>query len=268
MTSKTPEPHALLSAPITQASPVSEVARRLLSYLSSSALEPGSRLPSERDLSARFQVGRSAVREALAALDLLGVVTIRQGSGTYFNTTSTDLLPQVIDWGLLLGQPETMHLVEARRHIEVVLSRLAAQRVDATTAAALRASLDRMREVADDRTAFTEADVDFHREVAKIADNSVLAGFHHSVSSLLHVWISRAIERPGQVETTLIEHTAVLEAIVARDPEEAAAAMERHMENASGRLQASLRADIEAQAAAAAAAASDLGSESSTDGLP
>jgi GntR family transcriptional regulator, transcriptional repressor for pyruvate dehydrogenase complex len=257
MTSKPPESHPLLSQPISQASPVSEVARRLLSYLSTSALDPGARLPSERDLAARFQVGRSAVREALAALDLLGVVTIRQGSGTYFNTTSTDLLPQVIDWGLLLGQPETMALVEARRHIEVVLSRLAAQRVDSGSAAALQGSLDRMRETAGDRQAFTEADVDFHREVAKIADNSVLAGFHHSVSSLLHVWITRATERPGQVEVTLIEHTAVLDAIVAGDADEAAAAMERHMENASGRLQESLQADIEAESEATISAAMD-----------
>jgi DNA-binding FadR family transcriptional regulator len=230
----------LLSTPITQGSPVSEVAKRLLDYLTTGAVQSGERLPSERELAARFQVGRSAVREALAALDLLGVVAIRQGSGTYFNTSSTDLLPQVIDWGLMIGQPQMLDLVEARRHLEVVTSKLAAVRATPDSLARLEESLERMKSTAGDRRRFVEADVAFHLVVADIADNSVLEGILHSVGALLRVWITRAVSRAGQTEQTIAEHTAVYLAISSGDAAAAAAAMEEHMERANARLTSSL----------------------------
>ena len=62
--------------------PVSEVARRMLDLFTSGEVAPGTRLPPERQLSATLGVGRSAVREALAALEILGIVDVRAGSGT------------------------------------------------------------------------------------------------------------------------------------------------------------------------------------------
>ena len=232
-----------LGSPITQASPVTEVAKRVLAYLSDGALQAGDRLPSERELAAQFQVGRSAVREALAALDLLGVVMIRQGSGTYFNSTSTDLLPQAIEWGLMLGRPQTLDLIEARQHLEVVVSKLAASRITPEGIALLDGHMQAMRDAADDPEAFVEADVAFHLAVAELADNSALAGILHGVRSLMQVWITRAVSKSGQIETTLREHAAVHDAIVAGDVAGAQAAMEQHMEHASERLTESLSAE-------------------------
>lgn len=231
----------LLDTPILRESPVSEVAKRLLGYLTSGELEPGQRLPSERDLAARFQVGRSAVREAIAALDLLGIIIVRQGSGTYLNSVSTDLLPQVLDWGLMLGRPQTLDLVEARRHLEVVIGTLAATRISPEGVERLAATLEAMRQSGDDKERFVEADIAFHLEVAKIANNSVLSDILHSIRALLRVWITRAVSVSGQIEQTLAEHTAIYHAISAGDADAAAAAMEKHMESASARLTASLK---------------------------
>ena len=94
----------------------------------SGVLLPGDRLPSERELSRTFGVGRSAVRDALKPLTLLGIIDVRQGDGTYLRATESELLPKAVEWGLLLGQPGALDLVEARRHIEVALATLAAQR--------------------------------------------------------------------------------------------------------------------------------------------
>lgn len=77
-----------------QGSVVSEVAERLLTYFTSGDIAPGTRLPAERQLAAPLGVGRSAVREALAALEILGIVVVRPGSGTYLRDGISELLPE------------------------------------------------------------------------------------------------------------------------------------------------------------------------------
>jgi GntR family transcriptional repressor for pyruvate dehydrogenase complex len=92
-----------------------EVARRLLDYFLSGEVEPGERIPSERRLAESLGVGRSLVREALKSLHLLGLLEVRQGDGTYLKRTDSELLPQVIEWGLLLGESsgDPVRFVEA-----------------------------------------------------------------------------------------------------------------------------------------------------------
>lgn len=109
-------------------SPASVVARQLVSLLTAGELAPGSRLPSERILSERLGVGRSAVREALAALEILGIVQIRPGSGTYLRGGTSDLLPTTLSWGLMLASNRTRELLEIRSSLERTAAILAAQR--------------------------------------------------------------------------------------------------------------------------------------------
>jgi len=220
---------------------VSQVARRLLDEVTAGGHRAGSRLPSERRLAESLGVGRSAIREAIAVLEVLGLVEVRVGSGTYVRGTISDLLPQAIDWGLMLGERHTRDLVETRRHLEAVTARLAAERATDGDVARLRARLDRMRETAESVAEFTEADVEFHLEVARIAGNTVLRDILHSVRALLRVWIQRAVAADGDTAATLAEHVAVFEAIERRAPDAAATAMGAHMESASGRLARSLR---------------------------
>ena len=97
--------------PMEQGSVVSEVAERLLAYFTSGDIAVGTRLPAERTLAASLGVGRSAVREALAALEILGIVIVRPGSGTYLRDGVSELLPRTLSWGLMLGAPRTRELV-------------------------------------------------------------------------------------------------------------------------------------------------------------
>ena len=85
--------------------PVSEVARRLLDLFTDGSVPPGTRLPPERQLAATLEVGRSAVREALAALEILGIVDVRPGSGTYLRGAASDMLPQTLRCCLLYTSP-------------------------------------------------------------------------------------------------------------------------------------------------------------------
>lgn len=231
-------------APIPGGSPVSEVARRLLDLFTGGDILPGTRLPPERQLAATLEVGRSAVREALAALEIIGIVDVRPGSGTYLRGTASELLPQTLRWGLLIGERSTADLLELRSGLEIYVARLAAGRVgalpagsaDGTALAALRDSLARMEGADGKPQAFVRADNDFHLALSAAAANTALADLLHVVRSLLHVYDDRAVQGAEAMAAAVAEHRAVLAAVEAGDEDAAASAMALHMGTASARL--------------------------------
>ncbi len=216
--------------------PVSEVARRLLDLFTGGDLEPGTRLPPERQLAVTLGVGRSAVREALAALEILGIVDVRAGSGTYLRATASDLLPQTLRWGLLIGPKSTTELLELRSGLEIYVARLAAGRADETDCAALAAALELMAASVDRLTVFARADRDFHHALAAAARNDTLVDLLAVVRSLLQVYADRAVQDADAAGVALAEHRAVLAAVQAADADAAASAMAVHMATASARL--------------------------------
>lgn len=220
-----------------------EIARRLLTYLLAGHIEPGQKIPSERKLAEALGVGRSIVREALKSLTLLGLVEVRQGDGTYLRSRESDLLPQSIEWGLLLGEKRIRDLVEARRYLEVIIAELAAERRDKDDIAALHGLLDEMRAAAGDPDRFVAADVAFHFRVTQAGRNESLHQIMTSIRALLNVWISRVMHAEGTYEPSMKEHVAVLKAIERGDPAASRAAMQRHMDGAFRRLEATIRAD-------------------------
>ncbi|GGD29846.1 transcriptional regulator [Microbacterium faecale] len=216
--------------------PVSEVARRLLDLFTGGSIEPGTRLPSERHLAASLDVGRSAVREALAALEILGIVHVRPGSGTFLRGKASDLLPQTLKWGLLIGDRNTGELLELRSGLEIYVARLAATRADEKGCALLHDHVKRMRDVGENLDDFARADRAFHLGLADLAGNQTLDDLLHVVRSLLHVYSDRAVHSRADAETAAREHEAVLEALDAGDADAAASAMAVHMVTASERL--------------------------------
>jgi GntR family transcriptional regulator, transcriptional repressor for pyruvate dehydrogenase complex len=218
-----------------------EIARRLLDYLLSGKLKPGERIPSERKLSEALGVGRSVVREALKSLTVLGLIDVRPGDGTFLKRTDSELLPQVIEWGLLLGAKRITDLVEARHHLEVVLAGLAAERRTESDLEELQRFVARM-ERTNDPEECVAADVAFHLGIARSAGNQSLLQVMRGIRGLLQVWIRRVMQSPDSVEPTRAEHGAVFEAISRRDPDGARSAMEAHMTAATKRLERTLEA--------------------------
>lgn len=215
-----------------------EIARRLVEYLLSGEIEPGTRIPGERQLAEAFGVGRSAMREAIKSLTLIGLVEVRHGDGTYLRRSDESLLPQVIEWGLLLGEPLTADLVEARQKIETIMAGLAAERRTEEELAGLHLQVLRMdaaRDPSVDLAEFIDADVQFHLRVAEAAHNSALRDVLGSVQALLRAWIRRVMIREGR-DLTYSEHRPIYEAIAAGDVQGAEAAMNAHMVSAGRRL--------------------------------
>lgn len=225
--------------PIEREPLATQVARKLVDYIIAGSFQPGDRMPSERRLAEAFGVGRSAMREALKSLSLIGLIEIRQGDGAYLRHTDASLLPQVIEWGLLMGERRTMDLVEARQCIECDIADLAATRRTSADLADLERALKRMEDAAE-QEGFVTADVAFHLRLAEAAHNSALLDIHASIQSLLRVWIGRVFRATDSTIPSYEEHVPIFAAIRDGDPAAARAAMHDHMAAAAVRLQQTL----------------------------
>jgi GntR family transcriptional repressor for pyruvate dehydrogenase complex len=232
------DPSAAAPTPLAlprREAPSEQITRHLLGFLLSGDLAPGQKIPSERSLAESLQVGRGALREAIKSLSLLGLLDVRQGDGTYLTGSASDLLPRVIDWGLLIGERTVSDLVEARTIVEISVAGLAAERADAGAVERLTERYEAMKAATDVAT-YTEADVAFHLEIARVSHNEVLANLIASLQSLLAVWAKRVLTHAGETESSLAMHKPILEAIKQGDADAARAAMEAHMERANRRL--------------------------------
>ncbi|MBE1514887.1 FadR/GntR family transcriptional regulator [Nesterenkonia halotolerans] len=216
--------------------PAGAVASQLLTYFTSGDLEAGARLPPERQLAQMLGTGRSAVREALAALEILGIVHVRPGSGTYLKASASELLPQTLSWGLMLGEQRVQDLLQIRTALEVLAAESAASVIEPENLAALQAHLVQMEAHQGDYRAFVEADMRFHQEMAAISGNETLGSILQSVRALLRIWVDRSISDQKEARDAIAEHREVLSALITRDPAAVRQAMESHMETANERL--------------------------------
>lgn len=231
--------------PYKRESPSTEITHRLLEHLLSRSVKPGQRLPSERQLTQALATSRSTVREAIKSLSLLGLLEVRQGSGTYVSKYSSDFLPRVIEWGLLLEEPNVVDLIEAREYVEVVVAGLAAERRDERDLEDLRKLVDTMGASLDDIDRYIDADAAFHLRLAETADNEVFKNILGNIRSLLRAWAKQVLEAAGETESSLAMHLPIMEAVERGDRDAASQAMGAHMERASRRLRDALGASPE-----------------------
>lgn len=185
----------------------------------------GERLPSERDLALHYKVSRPTVREALIALELDGLVEVRTNSGVYVVAFAPD--------GGAPGKTDVgpFELLEARRLFEAEICALAAQLITPEQIAALRGLVDEMQS-ADILTA-EAADRAFHLEIARATNNSAIE------STVSMLWDARddsaqykalsSKVRAAGVAPRVPEHLRIVDALAARSPERARAAMRDHL---------------------------------------
>ncbi|MCD5418811.1 FadR family transcriptional regulator [Rhodococcus pyridinivorans] len=222
----------------TSASAGVELTQDLLRYLTSGQFQSNQRLPGERALAEHMGVGRTVIREAIRSLVLLGVLEVRQGDGTYLRGASSDLLPRVIEWGLLLGTHSIDSLAEARQYIEVDLAGLAADNRTDVDLARIQQWFYFMESAAEteDVAKFVEADTEFHLAIAAASGNTVLAGVLTNIRSMLRVWTERVLTTSVRLGDSLDVHRPIYLAIEAGNADDARAAMSEHMHQAIDNL--------------------------------
>ncbi|MGE3064525.1 MAG: FadR/GntR family transcriptional regulator [Hyphomicrobiaceae bacterium] len=210
------------------------VVGRITDEIRSGRLSPGARLPTEQELMTTFGVSRTVVREAVSALRAEGLVLTRQGSGA-FVASDTSRVPFRIDPDGLSSIEDVLSVMELRLAIEVEAAALAAERAGSARLHAIdRAVRDFDKAIGSDEGAIAE-DFAFHRAIAHAAANGLFPQFleflgRHVIprQSVRTSRVSQADQR-AYLEVIQKEHLRIAEAIKARDPAEARAAMRAHL---------------------------------------
>ncbi|MBD0421075.1 FCD domain-containing protein [Streptomyces sp. NPDC052309] len=210
---------------------VEQAAERLRAQITGGHWPVGTRLPGETTLAKELGVGRSTVREALRALAGAGLVQPRQGAGVFVIATEP-----VEDWPTRLRRAAVTDVYEVRMAVEVHAAHLAAARRTDDDTAALRTALDERRAAsARDDTAFVDADIALHRAVVAAAHNPLLTDLFTEFVPTLREGLLDMLDlvrvREHDPNTGDDTHTALVEAVVAGDPEAAAAALRGELEN-------------------------------------
>ena len=206
-----------------------KIADTVADAIESGRYKLGDRLPTERELAEQFGVSRPTLREAMIALEMLGMIEARHGLGIYVTGAVRPVVPTTeVDFEI-----GAFELIEARRLFEGEAAALAATSITDEQIAELEALLLRMHEE-EEEVGGEAADRDFHMIIARATGNGAIIATIENLwdwrnrSPLARNILTRA--RGMGLEPRIVEHRRVVEALKARDPGAARHAMRDHLE--------------------------------------
>ncbi|MCL2516530.1 MAG: FadR family transcriptional regulator, partial [Microbacteriaceae bacterium] len=183
-------------------------------------LRPGDRLPPEKELSDSLGLSRSSLREAVKALEIIRVLDVRRGDGTYVTSLEPGLLLEAMSFVVDLHEDASvLELFAVRRILEPAAAAMAAGRVTADDVERLRrlmAAVDHSATIED----LVAHDLAFHHGIAELSGNGYLTSLLSGLSSgtqRARVW--RGLTEENVVSRTLSEHAAIVDALAAGDAE-------------------------------------------------
>lgn len=193
-------------------------------------LTPGSRLPPEKELSEHLGLSRSSMREAVKALEVIRVLDVRRGDGTYVTSLEPRLLLEAMSFVVdLHGDASVLELFAVRRILERAAAGMAATRVTAEDVDRLR-SLIATVDDSTDVEGLVAHDLEFHGAIADAGGNSYLATLLGSLSTqTVRARIWRGLTQENAVSRTLDEHRAIVDALAQHDVELAQALVTAHV---------------------------------------
>lgn len=207
-----------------------EAILRIKAMITSGQLAPGQRLPPEAALAEQLGLSRNSLREAVRALALINILDVRQGDGTYVTSLEPERLLDALTFVVDFHRDESvLDFLRVRRILEPAAAAMAALAIGPDALAALAANVEASAPVEDPED-LIGLDIEFHRLIGVASGNPVLASLIEGLSgptNRARVWRGRT--QSGSVERTVIEHRAILEALAAREPELAHAAMVNHV---------------------------------------
>lgn len=199
-------------------------------------LQPGHRLPSERALSELLGVSRPSVREAIRALDVLGLVEIRHGAGTFVVGTGLEAIGEALGSFVHTSRETLAALMEVRVWLEAGAAEVAAERITEAQLEELEEILQGLRASLGDVPRFVEGDIAFHQAIHAASGNSILSTLMLTVSELAKQSRLVTAKNLSVRRSTLREHELILDALRNRDPAAAGRAMRVHLRHVAPHL--------------------------------
>jgi GntR family transcriptional repressor for pyruvate dehydrogenase complex len=194
-----------------------EVVDQVTDLVLNNHLQPGDKLPAERNLAQQLGVSRTAIREAIRALEEKGLVEVRQGAGTFVRSPAPESVSASLSLYLQTNVARYLQLMELREMLDVEIAGRLAGRIDKEDLEQLQVRIAKMRQLLDSPSEFAHEDAAFHMDFYRAAKNEVLLMIMQPVMDLLEEAMAASFQEPGSPESSLRLHEKLVDQIAAAD---------------------------------------------------
>ncbi|TVY02231.1 FadR/GntR family transcriptional regulator [Cohnella terricola] len=221
---------------LTKRNHYEEIKDQLMRMILDGKLKVGDKLPSTKEMSESFGVGRSTTREALSALKAMGLIEIRQGGGCrVIHNVPTEIVVPELD-SIRMNRSVLLELLEARQSLEVSNAAVAAAKRTEADLAEIRTLIEAMENSIGHDLEGERTDLLFHLTLAKATHNSIMVRLFESIANQLETAIREVrrveIYANRQVaERLYLEHSAIFDAVLRQDSDLAAQTMKQHLQH-------------------------------------
>jgi len=206
-----------------------QVVNHVRSLIENGTLQPGDKLPPERELARTLKISRASLRTGIGYLAAMGVMKIRHGIGTFVAEGPPDLGKASLSFMGALHGFQSWQMFEARIILESSLAALAAERGKEEHHAALAEEVAEMFAAIDGPSDYLIHDVLFHRIIAQASGNPILAAIMETVTSTMYDKRRKTVERAVDLRESAEMHREIYRAIRGRKPQDARRLMEQHL---------------------------------------
>lgn len=203
------------------------------------SLSKGEQIESDRQLSKKLDTSRSAIREALKVLQIMGMIDIRPGQGTYIASQSTEFFAIPLSWALFLNVDEISYIIEVRNALESKAVELASKSTNEKNLAKLTECFNESTKALQEENLekFLEEDINFHLVIAECSENSLIFSLLSTIQNLLKQISSTGLKSMEEARAVYREHQDIYGAILLNDGRKAKESMKKHSESSRSRYQ-------------------------------
>lgn len=215
--------------PIQRTTLATAAFEQLIANVVNNVWKAGDRLPAERELCQQFGIARTSLREALKAMELVGILNSRVGDGTFVCPRS-EFLSRPMMWAFTgMDKTELHDVMEARLIIEEGMVGLAAERASKDQVDTINKAVLAMGDCIARNESILDADMAFHMAIAEAAGNPLLSNSLQMLRKLMRQGIQFKLLLPGVSPAILKDHLAIYQAIKKRNVAAARKAMRHHL---------------------------------------
>ncbi len=194
-------------------------------------LKKGEKIPTERELVKALNVGRNSIREALKILELTGLISRKQGTGTFINKDFNNFFSEPMVISFMLNKNTGEDIFELRNMIEKEIVKLTAEKIDNYGVKSLNKIFNKMN-VDNDEYKRSKYDSMFHYELAKLTNNVIIINIYNAMKTILDLFIDDVREKALKEissEDIYNDHKRIYNAVINKNPEQAVEAMISHI---------------------------------------
>jgi GntR family transcriptional repressor for pyruvate dehydrogenase complex len=206
-----------------------QVVNHIRSLIESGTLQPGDKIPPEREFARKLKISRASLRTGIGYMAAMGVMKIRHGVGTFVADGPPEVGKSSLSLMAALHGFQTWQMFEARIILESNIAALAAERGKDEQFTAMAEEIAEMFAALESPAGFLIHDINFHRLISEASGNPILAALIETITSALYDKRRKTVERSIDMRQSAEMHREIYRAIRSRKPQEARRLMERHL---------------------------------------